>query len=339
MQKPLTRTESIKKYENQIFEIISDPIETVLNYRNLVEKVVKYASKLLDVDFVEKRFEELPEDMQAVYFKEDKIAKFSENYLIAPETTDEALAKILDLFISATHEFTHAFDFLENEAGGHNREFMVGASGLFAFAKLFEGEKKAKYEDYANAVYWNSRSEHLARQGSFTLLERFINNYGAYIEKQIPHTPKAQEQCEKYFNFYDKKLYLKGQQPPHLAKANMEYYKLFATKCRLRKFLEKEREEECKNTLKAYQAIKLYQEEFNQDLLSYSNRLLNQAGCPEQEFKALVTTQLVPQTYNAKVLKNFSSYAQKLEIKEVFYLCEDAKQLALKRQQQKIKEK
>lgn len=337
MQKPLSRHESIIKYENQIFELISDPIETVINYRTLVEKVIKYASKLLDVDFVEKRFEDLPENIQAVYIKENKIAMFSKTYLDTPENPDEALEKALDLFFSATHEFTHAFDYLENESSGQNREFMVGARGLSEFANLFESPKNQEYEAYANAVYWLSRSEKLARQGSFTLLDRLIKNYGKYIEDNAPHTPKAEEQCQEYFNFYDKKLYLEGQIAPHLASANQEYYKLFAVKCKMRKFLEKEREDECENTFKAQEAIKLYHDKFNEDLLLYSNKLLAGQECSEKEFKALVTTQLVPQTYNPQVLCNFSAYAQKLGLKGVSSLCEDAKELALKRQNQKQK--
>lgn len=335
--KPLSREENIQKYQEQIFAGFSDPIVMVLDYHYLVTRVIKYASSVLDVDFLEKRFEVLPDDTQAVCKFEDKVVKFSKSFLHEPENADEALEKLLNLFMSATHEFTHAFDMLDNSFSQKNRQFLFGVEGLYDFANLFEGQTKKDLTAYAESVYWLARSERLARQGSFTLLERFINKFQNYIEN-IPHAKQANKQCKKYYDFMNDKNRKKGAIPPPLAISNQEYYKGYATMRKMQEFWNEEMELECKKTKQAYEDYGFLHDKYMSALQSYSEDLVQKEVFDfdsEQDFVNLVWTQMVPETFNPKVLKNFSTYAEKFGLENAQKCCLHLEDFAHQRQQEK----
>ena len=346
IKKPLSREESIKKYEKEIFSCLTDTLSIAQNYHFLVAKIIKYSSKLLDVDFLGKTFEDLPEDIQAEYKFSDQLVKFSKTYLNQPENHDEVLEKLLNLFVSATHEFTHAFDYTDNAFSEKDRQFLLGAEGLYEFANLFDGQTKQNFTDYANAVYWLARSEKVARQGSFTLLERFIKKYEFFIQETIPHTKNAEEQCKKYYDFMEQKQYLQGKTLPKLSPGNQEYYKGYSVMRKMKAFYEAEMEMECKKTLKAHQDYDLHHKNYGKALLELSENLLQNQTFgfqTEEDFIRLVWTQIVPQTYCAETLKNFSQYAEKFGLKNTTEVCALADTLAQKREKEnpkrKIKEK
>ena len=342
IKKPLSRKESIKKYEQEIFECLTDPVFLSLNYKILVTKIIKYASKLLDTDFLDKRFEQLPEGIDASYMPFDNVVKFSKSCLDNPGGLEEPLRKLLNLFVSATHEFTHAFDYTDNNFSGKNRDFLFGAEGLTNFANLFEGQTKKEFCDFADAVYWLSRSEKVARQGSHTLLERFIKKFWCFVEENVSHTPSAEKQAEKHYNFFSQKQYLEGKSLPKISPANREYYQCYAIFRQMQTFLEELKLDECKKTVYAYTAILKHEKSYNLALLDFSEKLLKEESFgfkAEEEFYRIVWTQMVPETYNPKVLANFASYAEKFNLENSKKCCLHLEDLAHQRQQEKQKRK
>ncbi|MBP3389783.1 MAG: hypothetical protein J6K71_01225 [Clostridia bacterium] len=342
IKKPLSRKESIQKYEKEIFECLTDPVFLSLNYKILVTKIIKYASKLLDTDFLDKRFEKLPEGIEATYMPFDNVVKFSKSCLDNPGGLEEPLQKLLNLFVSATHEFTHAFDYTDNNFSGKNRDFLFGAEALIHFANLFEGQTKKDLSDFADAVYWLSRSEKVARQGAFTLLERFIKKYEIYAEENVPHLANAKKQAEKHYNFFSQKQYLNGKALPKISPSNREYYQSYAVLRQMQTFLEELKLDECQKTSYAYASLHKHKKSYNQALLDFSEKLLKEDSFgfkTEEEFYRIVWTQMVPETYNPKVLANFASYAEKFNLENAQKCCLHLEDLAHQRQQEKQKRK
>ena len=100
--------------------------------------------------------------------------------------------------------------------------------------------------------------------------------------------------------------------------------------------------DDCKKTAYAYMSMQKHQKSYNKALLDFSEKLLKEksfAFKTEDAFYRIAWTQMVPESYNSNVLKNFLVYAQKFNLENSVNCCKHLEELAEQRQQEKEKRK
>ena len=183
----------LKSYIENIGQVFFRGNWSPEDYKYLTQVIPAYLKIQLDIEEIPIEFRELPEDTLGGYrFLKKEIELSSKQCTYKSDDMVQNIEQLFNLVVTASHELYHALDF---RAAKSERGFEDKYPALQHLAN-FKPENKEKYDLLQKAIYFNSRVETFARQGSLKVAQGFIEDLKAYAKAHVKATEKEQQEYQ-----------------------------------------------------------------------------------------------------------------------------------------------
>lgn len=322
----MNKEERLKSYFDNIAGVFFRGIWSHEEYEYLIQVIPAYLKIQLDIEEIPVEFRELPDQTIGGYrFLKKEIEISKNHFAYRSDDMPKNVEQIFDLIVTASHELYHALDFRAEKG---ERDFEDKCTAFKHLAE-YKPEHKDMYDKLQGALYYNSRVETFARQGSLKIAQKFIEDLKAFAKTNVKATETELQEYQLVKEYAAAKAKGEDVHFPQISSDGLAFVQTNVKMGILENMWEGENfaEELNKNCHCASEMA--YSHIANQDLEELSEKILNkEIEATEDMMFDLSDSQKHKNFYNEKTINNLLQSAKETENDYIIYTVEYSIQLA-----------
>ncbi|MFQ6749468.1 MAG: hypothetical protein ACLRFR_01330 [Clostridia bacterium] len=322
----MNKDERLKSFFNNIADVFFRGNWCQDEYEYLIQVIPAYLKIKLDIEEIPVVFKDLPETTIGQYKPFKKEIEISQNcYSYKTDDMPQNIEQIFNLVVTISHELYHALDFRMQKG---TRNFEDKCSALKHLSE-HKPQNKEIYDALQGAIYYNSRVETFARQGSLKVAQGFIEDLKAYAKAHVKATEKEQQEYQLVKDYAAAKGKGEDVQFPQISPEGLAFVQTNVKMGIFENLWEGENfaEDLNKNLHTANEMA--YSQMANKDLEELSEKILNkEIEASEDMIFDLAYSLMHKNFYNETTINNLLQFAQNTEDEYIINTVEFNIQLA-----------